>query len=107
MPNLYSAGAVFVTASSFLRDCVWHLCGEVVQAVASASARRRLRCDYDGARRSGWAVNGMVQEDELDARQDQGVGWTPAMDFVLSATAGEGFGLGSAKDNSRYYRSSR
>ncbi|KAG3184914.1 hypothetical protein JG687_00007458 [Phytophthora cactorum] len=38
----------------------------------------------------------MVQEDELDARQDQGVGRTPAMDFVLSETAAEEFGLGNA-----------
>ncbi|KAG2937552.1 hypothetical protein C6341_g9969 [Phytophthora cactorum] len=49
----------------------------------------------------------MVQEDELDARQDQGVGRTPAMDFVLSKTAAEEFGLGSTRNKNRHYRSSR
>ncbi|EGZ12402.1 hypothetical protein PHYSODRAFT_336830 [Phytophthora sojae] len=49
----------------------------------------------------------MAQEDELDARQDQGVGRTPERDFVLNTTADEGFGRRSARHKNRYYRSRR
>ncbi|KAE9138138.1 hypothetical protein PF007_g1508 [Phytophthora fragariae] len=35
----------------------------------------------------------MAQEDELDMRQDQGVGRAPDQDFVLNMTADEGPGL--------------
>ncbi|KAG6952571.1 hypothetical protein JG687_00012931 [Phytophthora cactorum] len=48
-----------------------------------------------------WAVNGIVLNDEVDMRQGQGVWRAPAMGFVLSATAVEGFGLESARNKNR------
>ncbi|EGZ26249.1 hypothetical protein PHYSODRAFT_327163 [Phytophthora sojae] len=49
----------------------------------------------------------MAQEDELDARQDQGVGRTPDRDSAINSTAGGGFGERSARHKKRYYRSRR
>ncbi|EGZ15427.1 hypothetical protein PHYSODRAFT_333676 [Phytophthora sojae] len=66
------------------------------RAVAKDSLRRGFAARYDRVRRIWRAVNGMAQEDELDARQDQGVGRTPEQDFVLNTTVDEGFGRRSA-----------
>ncbi|KAE8962236.1 hypothetical protein PR001_g28518 [Phytophthora rubi] len=86
-PRRRSVGAVLVAASSPVRACGVSVGMEErgVQAVAKDSSRIRLCCAVTGR-----AVNGTAQEDELDVRQDQGVGRAPDQDFVLNMTADEG-----------------